>query len=171
MIVTKEKWKPIEFNNKYRVSDRARVENVITGLQLKPGKSSNGYYTVSIPKDGKYISWTLHFLVAKHFVEGYCEELVVNHKDGEKTNNYYRNLEWVTNKRNAEHAWEIGLCKRFSKKITIEDATNIRLLWKFRLNISKKQGFELTKTFIANLYLISLPTVYDVLANRTWKTL
>ena len=33
----------------------------------------------------------------------------VNHKDGDKTNNFWKNLEWVTESQNMQHAHDTGL--------------------------------------------------------------
>lgn len=51
----------------------------------------------------------IHRLVAIYFVDGYSSELVVNHKDGDKTNNRFENLEWVTRSQNDLHAYKNGL--------------------------------------------------------------
>ncbi len=51
----------------------------------------------------------VHRLVAQYFCDGYAEGLVVNHIDGDKTNNRSSNLEWVTRSENDLHAFSLGL--------------------------------------------------------------
>ena len=55
----------------------------------------------------------VHILVASAFVKNDqpAKKVEVNHDDGVKTNNFYKNLEWVTRQRNIEHAYETGLNK------------------------------------------------------------
>lgn len=120
-----EKWKridefPYEISNYGRVKShnntRSRKTKIINGTIMK-----NGYRTVSINKKKYYV----HRLVGKFFVEGYKEGLHINHKDGDKLNNYYKNLEWVTNEENVRHAWKNGLVnipamKHFATKEEIE---------------------------------------------------
>lgn len=67
------------------------------GKELKPDINSVGYKRVSLCKNGKVLRVFVHRLVALHFLEkpegsGWC----VNHIDGDRQNNHYTNLEWVT---------------------------------------------------------------------------
>lgn len=48
----------------------------------------------------------------KQFVGNIPDEMVVNHKDGNKHNNNITNLEIVTNEENVRHAWENGLTNK-----------------------------------------------------------
>ena len=72
----------------------------IGGVLMGKGK----YKSVTLMIDnlkGKH--FRIHRLVAKYFVDGYFEGAVVNHKDGNKLNNHYSNLEWVTQQDNIKH--------------------------------------------------------------------
>lgn len=50
----------------------------------------------------------VHRLVARFFIpmEDTGERMTVNHIDGNKLNNHYTNLEWITYKENIRHYWE-----------------------------------------------------------------
>ena len=105
----KEIWKPvIDFPN-YEVSNFGNVRNKTNGHVLKPGLGSVGYLTVSLYKNKKATTKTVHQLVARSFIGEIQEGFTVNHIDGDKTNNNVRNLEIVTRRDNNVHAYEIGL--------------------------------------------------------------
>lgn len=61
--------------------------------------------------DKKYLVRPVHRLVAAAFL-GRNDDLMVNHKDGNKLNNRSDNLEYVTNQQNTIHAYNSGLNKR-----------------------------------------------------------
>lgn len=106
-------------------------------------------YPIVIVSDLHYIRFTrtIHRLVAKYFCDGYAEGLVVNHKDGNKTNNHYTNLEWVTQSENVKHAFSTGLAKSnawsLAKPVTcVETDTTY---------ISTKEASELTGIHQGNI--------------------
>lgn len=93
----------------YYVSDEG---DVISMVQLEPKKlcqwiDNVGYKQVVIRKNKKKYYKRVHILVANAFVEGKSEEnCMVNHIDGNKINNNYKNLEWTSNKKNTQHAYD-----------------------------------------------------------------
>lgn len=66
--------------------------------------TKNGY--VYIKLGSKWLCQ--HRLVAELFVPNPENKPCVNHKDNNRHNNYYKNLEWVTNKENTEYAMKQG---------------------------------------------------------------
>lgn len=116
-----EIWKQIKDYPNYEVSNLGNVrsrqrkvtqlghKNVYTrimqGKMLKPRLQNSGYLIVWLSQDGKTKPFTIHRLVAAAFVEGSGND--VNHKDGNKLNNWAENLEWVTRSENITHAYRV----------------------------------------------------------------
>lgn len=117
-----------DFTDYAVTSDGKAVYSVLTGRKMKQRQRPNGYMEVSIKgDDGVQRSAGVHRLVASVYVKkpefrpgSGKVRLVVNHKDGDKTNNDYTNLEWVTYKENAEHAGANGLSEK-CKPISVRD--------------------------------------------------
>lgn len=53
-----------------------------------------------------------HRVIASALIANYSQELSVNHKDGDKTNNAIANLECISIADNIRHAWNTGLMNR-----------------------------------------------------------
>lgn len=73
----------------------------LKGKVLKTALDTRGYECVVLTKKGKQRTHRVHNIVAFAFCQGYKKVLVVNHKDENKTNNNYLNLEWCTQKENV----------------------------------------------------------------------
>ena len=85
-----------------------RYKNRDEWRQLKPRighQRCGGYYLVTINGRVAFV----HRLVAECFCEKPPGKVEVNHKDGNKLNNHYSNLEWVTHLENVRHAYRTGL--------------------------------------------------------------
>ena len=101
-----EIWKDIEgYEGYYQISSMGNVKNVKTNKLLLGDVNRVGYKRVILCSPVKK-RFFVHRLVAYHFVDGYQDELVVNHKDGNKTNNCVDNLEWATSKENIIHSYK-----------------------------------------------------------------
>ncbi len=98
-----EIWVPIKDFEDYEISSWGRVRNK-SGSILLPYKNHKGYLKIGLYKDGKSHKKRIHRLVAETFIANpnYLPE--VNHKDGNKENNSFTNLEWVTGEENRIHA-------------------------------------------------------------------
>lgn len=72
---------------------------------LTPKISKHGYLTITLCVDNKLKTCLLHRLVAEVFIPNPKNLPCVNHKDGNKLNNYVDNLEWVSYKDNSRHAY------------------------------------------------------------------
>ena len=68
-----------------------------------------GYCMVNLTKDRQSKTRYVHRLVAQAYLENLDNLPQVNHKDGDKNNNHYTNLEWCTSLHNNLHAIENGL--------------------------------------------------------------
>ena len=90
----------------YYVSNIGRIYSVKTNKVLKHHIQDSGYHQVELIS-GKKIG--VHRLVAIAFISNPNKLPLVNHKDGNKSNNNDWNLEWCTNKDNQIHAERIGL--------------------------------------------------------------
>lgn len=103
--------RPLVCNNKGDVYDLELKE------YIKHRPTQFGYIDVLIRvsdynnKKEWFKNYKVHRLVASLFCPkpGNKDWYDVNHKDGDKTNNYYTNLEWVTKKENMRHAIQTGL--------------------------------------------------------------
>jgi len=82
------------------VNESGIFYNFKTKHYLTPYKGSGGYLYLKVCEDGVDKRTAVHRAVARCFCKGYREGLVVDHKDGNRENNYYKNLRWVTQKVN-----------------------------------------------------------------------
>ena len=72
---------------------------------MKRQQYKNGYEYYPIQVGRKNLKVKVHRIVANTFLEPIDGKEMVNHKDGDKTNNHVSNLEWVTASENMFHAY------------------------------------------------------------------
>lgn len=89
---------PIEGHSNYLITRSGKVYSRISKRFLDGAVNPAGYKLFRIQDDSKVTkTWGLHRLLAYVFLKGsFKPGLVVNHKDGVKSNNEIDNLEWVT---------------------------------------------------------------------------
>lgn len=109
-------WVPIKgYEQVYEINRTGQVRRVETGKILKPGIGKVGYFVVSLWKNNKGKTFTLHRLLGDHFIPNPHHYETINHIDGNKLNNNLSNLEWCSYKMNNQHAWDTGLRKISTK--------------------------------------------------------
>ena len=119
-------WKQVlGYENAYMINEYGDLRNC-KGELINKQNRADGYLQYQLCKKGIRRSVKVHRLVAIHFVENPNSYNIVNHIDGDKLNNYYKNLEWCTYKENNQHAWDTGLktasnIQRMSAKAIIEE--------------------------------------------------
>jgi len=98
-----EQWKIIEgFNGIYEVSSYGRVKSHNYGTLIrKPRVQNNGYETVRLWINGKSKFYLIHRLVYSHFNGRLEDNLVIDHIDGNKTNNLSTNLQQISSRENT----------------------------------------------------------------------
>lgn len=128
---------------------------------LKPCVAGKGYLSACLCKNGVSTHKYIHRMVAECFVPNPYKLPVVNHIDGNKLNNFFENLEWVTYSDNNKHAYNSGLKdkgeKYYNAKLTEQQVHEIRRLGKYD-----------TFQMIADKYGVSRATIRDVLLGKTW---
>lgn len=166
-----EIWKEIQDSKGYMVSNYGRVLSPDIefyggikhqkihkkGRILSSKVVVNGYNKAGIfYHERGLILESVHRLVAAAFILNPENKSQINHIDGNKLNNYYRNLEWVTPKENTVHAHENGLvkCKRGinkdsqNKRVVQIDLATSRKIREFE---SIKQASEITGIYGSNI--------------------
>lgn len=126
----KEEWKNIpDYDGLYQGSTFGRVRSVdrvieivingitqkrlVRGKVLTGGQNGHGYIFVYLSKNGKVSRFYIHRLIAITFIPNPCNYPCVNHKDENPQNNRVENLEWCTQKYNANYGSHIEKVRAF----------------------------------------------------------
>ncbi len=141
----KEVWKDvIGYEGIYQISNLGRVMRLASSIRvvdqkqnrvyvkpiskkiIKQNKDNNGYWLVNLSARPVRV----HRILAMAFLPKRSGANVVNHIDGNKSNNSLINLEWCTPKENSRHAINTGLFKvSFPKHNTpvemLDEDTNV----------------------------------------------
>lgn len=80
----------------YILYDDGFIWNISNKRSLEPWIGSKGYNFVTLYNSDGRRNFRLHRLVAENFVPNPLNKPDVNHRDENKNNNHYTNLEWVT---------------------------------------------------------------------------
>lgn len=105
-----EQWKKHpEFDN-YQISNLGRVWSERKQRIMQTYLQNKGYWQIHIVNNsGKSVKFLVHRLVALVWISNPSSKPIINHIDGDKSNNAASNLEWRTYSENILHARRTGL--------------------------------------------------------------
>lgn len=143
----------------YKVTRNGRLfsfKRYPEGRELKQGTDEDGYKIVAMQVNGVSVRWKVHRLVATVLIPNPNDLPQVNHKDGDKANNDWENLEWCTNTHNQRHAWNSDLK---TVVFTVAQVAEIKTAI-----INGTTNKELSEKYCCDPSLISF-----IRTGRTWK--
>lgn len=161
-------WKRIFKNYEINNYGDIRSLNYKTPKLLHKHYSKDGYIQYNLSIDGKQLRTGAHRLVAIAFIPNPSNKETVNHIDGNKHNNYYKNLEWVSRSEQMVHAYKLGLKQRmqgelnYNHSLTDDQIREIREIYKAH---SKEYGM----IALAKKYGVSEATINRIVHNRSYK--
>jgi len=165
-----EEWRDIPgYEGFYQASNKGRIKSRKTGKILKPSITCYGYSQVTLCKNRNKKNFRNGRLIAKVFIPNPDDKPQINHKNGIKTNDYTKNLEWVTEKQNTIHAHSIGLIdnrgeKHQMVKLTESQVRRIKFIYKYYGK--QKKGYW--KQLVISLN-ISKSAIDFIKSGRNWK--
>lgn len=102
----------VDYSWRLEISNLGQLRNTETKYIYKPFLNRGGYWQVTVSIKGSQKAFNNHRCVAETFIKNtYDKNMVVNHKNGIKTDNFVENLEFVTQAENVLHAVKTGLQK------------------------------------------------------------
>ena len=156
-----EVWKDIKIAG-YQVSSLGRLRNKNKYI-LAQSYTERGYLKISLFYNGSLHTHKVHRLVAAAFIENPNGLLTINHKDCNKANNVYTNLEWMSSKDNYDHGVNNGLMRHGESHpdavLTDNDVHQIIGLI--------KEG--LSDIEISKLYGVVHSCIYKIRVGLSWK--
>ena len=179
-----EIWKDVKnYEGLYEVSNLGRVKSLFKSYIRKHPRSNKyilykkkerllnctknafGYPKVLLFKDNKSTHLPVHRLVCQSFLENPNNFILVNHLDGNPSNNNVSNLEWCDAFRNCQHAFDVGLNNHKGNKHTLAKL-NEDIVKEIRY---RAENENLTVKKLSEDYDVDYTTVWSVVKRKTWK--
>ena len=161
-----ENWSDIDgYEGIYKISDMGKVFSLISNKILKNKSTEKGYLYISLYKYKKMRNFYIHRLVASHFIEG-DSILTVNHINGIKNDNSYKNLEWCTMGENNSHARNNGLQDRRGEKGNFTKLTEAQVICIIEALSNGEKC-----THLAPVYGVTREAISRIKNGKNWKHL
>lgn len=161
-------WRDIPgYEGIYQVSEYGEIRTYQESKILHQGLDWVGYCRVYLKTDKR--NWPVHRLVALAFIGPRPDGHEVNHKDLNKQNNHYSNLEYLTHAENIRHArknrdtWiHMRGTQHHLSKLTDDDVKQIRQL-------RKSDPRRYTHKILGSIFHIDPSNVSRILKGEIWK--
>lgn len=136
------------FEGLYGITEDGQVLNYKTQKFMKQRQDKDGYYRLSLTKEGKQYTRFIHRLLAETFIPNPKNLPLLNHKDENKQNNSLDNLEWCSEWYNLTYSR--------NRKLALEKGADFMGFEKTKTN-QKKPGSGISKP----VRCIELNIIYD----------
>lgn len=169
-----EEWRPVAGQEGiYEVSSLGRLRRVkggtrgsgmLRGFEIKTGAGYLGFKFNDPSRACRRRTVYIHRLVAEAFIGPCPEGCEVNHKDANSKNNAVTNLEYVTHKRNVEHACDLGLHpkgERNGQSVLTEEQAKFAI---------ENRG-KIAHRKIAAMFGVSSGAIYSAQRGFSWRYL
>jgi hypothetical protein len=159
----------------YEITDTGVVFSLHRGRDRERRLSAGGaqYLMVALYVNGRSTVRTVHSLVAEAFLGPKpSSKHVVNHRDGNKLNNHWRNLEWATRKEDRQHAIRMGLWDpRGHEPVRGSSHWNARLTEQQVREIRRLVAARKPRKMVAARFRITAGAVHDIARGKSWAHL
>lgn len=122
----------------YYITKKGEVYSSLNDMFLKQGDNGHGYKNIGlkVKNEKKWKKAYIHRLVAEAFIPNPTNKPCVNHIDEIRSNNNFKNLEWVTHSENINHGTYIenAIKKRSASEIYVYDYKGVFLSKELSLN-------------------------------------
>lgn len=178
----REVWRPVVgYETHYAVSNLGRIKRTKrcgryhAGRMLAPLKGTNDYLYLNLCDSGERKRLPIHHLVALAFIGPRPLKHEINHKDFNRANNFYKNLEWVTKSRNLQHCIDAG--RKPSPSLTHPE-TIIRgekhpwstITLKQARQIKELIALGYSTLIISEATGIKKTTIYNIRYGKNWRS-
>lgn len=184
MKLDTEEWRAVAgWESKFEVSNLGRIRSKTryvrngNGIRMVEGRILKGYqgadrrvsHVTRVCGSEGHVRFLVHRLVACAFIPNPEALPMINHIDGDPSNNRIENLEWCTAKQNAVHALRTGLIKpmRIKRDGSRRQGLSIEQVKKIRELLSAGDSLSA----IGRRYGVLPTTIWRIKNQTTWSSI